>query len=106
MTPDGSSRCSLCSSSTSLRDPGCKHERREPVQADFARGHQRPAGTITRTEHLAIWEVYARRYGRNQSADRIAERGGFGYHEIVVITGRPPQTWRALIDSARETEES
>jgi len=63
-------------------------ERRAPVQAD----RQRPAGSITWAEHLAVYEAYARKYGRSQSAERIAERGGFGYDEAALI-GVQLKTW-------------
>lgn len=55
-----------------------------------------PPGTMTWEEHVAVWEVYAKRYGSNQSAKRIAARGGFGYGEIVLLTGAPPKTWEPL----------
>jgi len=74
--------------------------RRAPVQGDTGwitpRRHPnaRPPGTIAWDEHLAVWEAYAKRYGRSQSAERIAERGGFGFAEIVMLMGKPPETWR------------
>lgn len=34
-------------------------------------------------EHLRIYELYSARYGRGQSAERIAARGGFGVKEAV-----------------------
>lgn len=55
-----------------------------------------PAGTISRTEYLEIYEIYAKKYGRDQSADRLIERGGFDYNEIITITGAPPKTWKPL----------
>lgn len=33
--------------------------------------------------HLKIYEGYAKRYGYAQSAERINERGGFGYEEAI-----------------------
>jgi hypothetical protein len=63
--------------------------RRAPVQAE----KDKPAGTIAWEEHLAIYSTYTKRYGRGQSAERIAERGGFGYYEITLLTGAPPRTW-------------
>jgi len=66
-------------------------KRRVPVQDHVCRG--RPAGSITWAEHEAIWEIYAARYGRGESAERIAERGGFGHAGIIHITGAPPKTW-------------
>ena len=53
---------------------------------------QSPRGTIAWAEHVEAWEQYAKRY-RGQSAERIAERGGFGYHELVTFLGRDPETF-------------
>jgi hypothetical protein len=50
-------------------------------------------GTVSWEEHLEAFEVYAKRYGRDQSAERIDERGGFGYLEIVEFLGHAPKTW-------------
>lgn len=62
---------------------------RAPVQA----GPKGPAGTITWAEHLRVWEAYARRYGKGQSAERIAESGGFGHGEIEMLTGGLAQSF-------------
>ena len=71
--------------------------RRAPVQGEThdAQGRYapRPAGTIAWPEHLEAYEAYARRYGRSQSAERIAERAGFGFYELVDLLGREPTTW-------------
>lgn len=32
-----------------------------------------------------IYEAYAAQYGRDQSIERMHERGGFGWHEVEVI---------------------
>lgn len=32
--------------------------------------------------HVAAWEVYAKRYGEDQSASRLAQRGGFSVGEL------------------------
>lgn len=75
-------------------------ERRAPVQGDSWRPPRipcvprRPAGTISWEEHLEIYERYAARYGRDQSAERLAQRGGFGYGEATELLGRQPATWR------------
>lgn len=69
---------------------------RAPVQGDYWRPKGEPgqaAGTISWDEHLEIYEAYARRYGREQTAERIAERGGFGWSEIHHLMGRAPATW-------------
>ena len=69
---------------------------RAPVQGDRnikpgTPGHQ--AGTISWIEHNEAWQDYARRHGRDQSAKRMAERGGFGYLELVGHLGRLPRSW-------------
>ena len=47
-----------------------------------------------------IYEAYAALHGRQQSLERLAERGGFGWGEVAVIGrdyrqkfGRPPEGW-------------
>lgn len=68
---------------------------RAPVQPTYVRDPEkrRPWGSITREEHETIHKAYAAR-GYAQSAERIAQRGGFGYEEIIYLTGSPPKTWR------------
>lgn len=69
--------------------------RRAPVQATvnywFRRKGRQP-GTVAWEEHLAAWHGYHRKYP-GQSAERIAERGGFGYEELVKYLGHEPTTW-------------
>ncbi len=72
--------------------------RRAPVQGE--RGWDtrlypdaKPPGSIDWDEHLAIYEIYAAKFGRSQTAECLADRGGFGYLEIVYLTGEPPKTW-------------
>jgi hypothetical protein len=72
--------------------PTCICGRRAPVQAD--RAANRGPGTITWAEHLTAWSAYAARYGDGQSAERLAERGGFGWGELVVLLKHEPATWR------------
>lgn len=67
-------------------------ERRAPVQGDYRR--KRPPGTVAWSEHLKAWRVYANRFGTYQSAERIAERGGFGFDELIEFLGHAPNTWR------------
>lgn len=75
----------------------CICGRRAPVQgtrADRAAdGIGRTAGTIAWSEHLEAWSRYAAKYGREQSAERMAERGGFDYRELQDFLGRNPTTW-------------
>jgi predicted fused transcriptional regulator/phosphomethylpyrimidine kinase len=73
-------------------------ERRAPVQAERQypqlEGHPRKqAGTITWAEHEEAWAGYYAATHSNQSAEVIAERGGFGYFELVRFLGREPTTW-------------
>lgn len=79
--------------------PECKTcicGRRAVVQGDSNIAVGQPghgAGTIAWAEHELAWGAYAERYGRNQSAERIDERGGFGYLELIKFLGRAPETW-------------
>lgn len=66
-------------------------ERRAPVQG----GRERKDGTIAWSEHEAVWELYRAQYGDDQTAERIAERGGFGYAEIIRLTGAEPKTFHS-----------
>jgi hypothetical protein len=74
--------------------------RRAPVQGDHDKvrrariGKQsHPPGSIEWNEHERAWLKYASLYGRSQSAERIAERGGFGFDELIELLGHDPQTW-------------
>lgn len=53
----------------------------------------RPFGTIAWAEHLEAFDGYAARFGRGQSAERIAERGGFSHDELCKFLGRAPTTF-------------
>jgi hypothetical protein len=53
---------------------------------------QGPSGTISWAEHVEAWTDYAKHY-KGQSAERIAERGGFGYNELVTHLGHAPVTF-------------
>lgn len=64
--------------------------RRAPVQGD----RTNPPGSIDWEEHLAVYDCYAVKYGRDQSAERLAQRGGFGKQEAEMLLGRPLRTWR------------
>ncbi len=68
-------------------------ERRAPVQRN--RRLDKPAGSIAWWEHEKAWEGYAKKYGSfYQSAERIAERCGFCYGELVEFLGHEPETWK------------
>ena len=47
----------------------------------------KPAGTIPWEIHERAWATYAAKLGRSQSAERIAERGGFSYGEAQCLLG-------------------
>jgi len=66
--------------------------RRAPLQATRGVG---VAGTISWEEHLEVWAAYAAVHGDRQSAERIADRGGFGHSEVRFLLGREPRTFRA-----------
>jgi hypothetical protein len=74
-------------------------ERTAPVQGDsgwwiprHAATHK-PPGVIDWTEHMEAWRAYNERHP-DQSAERLAERGGFDWSELVMFLGREPTTWR------------
>lgn len=69
---------------------------RAPVQGSDSIRYPRN-GTITWAEHLEVWEAYAAKYGRSQSPERIAERGGFSYYECTMLLGHAPKTWKVSI---------
>lgn len=59
-----------------------------PIQGERIRdesGNRREAGRIPWGVAAAAYEVYARRYGTSQSLVRIAERGGFGWSELIAL---------------------
>ena len=54
-----------------------------PVQYDSVRDRsRRTALAVPWQIGVQAWEQYAKRYGQMQSAERIAERGGFGESEM------------------------
>ncbi len=77
----------------------CICGRRAPVQGHThdPSGKRAPRvdGSITWEEHDRAWAAYAKLYGQSQSAERIAERGGFGWYELVKLLGHEPETWVA-----------
>jgi hypothetical protein len=69
-------------------------DRRAPVQGERrGRDESIPPGTVSWEEHVAAWKVYSERFFNGQSAERIAEHGGFAYSELVELLGRAPKTW-------------
>jgi hypothetical protein len=53
-----------------------------------------PAGTITWAEHLEAWYAYDRKWRCGQTAERLAERGGFSFNELCELLGHAPTTWQ------------
>ena len=71
--------------------PSCICGKRAPVQ--WSRDRGKGPGSITWAEHLRAWSGYAAQYGNGQTAERVVERGGFSYGELVMFLGRDPETW-------------
>lgn len=70
----------------------CICGKRAPVQA--SRKHGKGPGTISWEEHTRAHSGYVAYWGSgNQSAQRLAERGGFSYCELVDFLGHEPKTW-------------
>jgi hypothetical protein len=79
-------------------------EKRAPVQGDRAIPIGTPGrepGTISWAEHEQAWLTYAARGHGGQSAKRIAERGGFGYLELVDLLGHAPKTWEPVVKTSQ-----
>jgi len=74
-----------------LHCPTCICGRRAPVQASRKLG--KGPGSISWAEHLQTYAGYSAQYGSGQSAERMAERGGFGYGELIMFLGHEPTTW-------------
>ena len=55
-----------------------------PVQSDMHSSDGRP-GTVSWEVHEKAWLAYKAAGCGSQSAERIAERGGFGYHELQCL---------------------
>lgn len=76
--------------------PSCICGKRAVVQGEGKRRNGLKGegpGTISWAEHELAWSAYASKYGRDQSAQRINERGGFGYCELTKLLGHEPETW-------------
>lgn len=60
--------------------------KRFPIQGYWERGIGHvPPTTIDWHEAETIYEDYVYMYGNSQSLERLAQRGGFGHNEGVVI---------------------
>lgn len=84
------------------------YERRFPIQGCYETT-QRPVpeahtghipGTVPWSIGVAAWERYAQDFGEAQSAERIAERGGFGHEEMDGF--KLPGDWRASFVATKE----
>jgi len=60
---------------------------------DVRRAKANSPGTIAWEEHLEVYAVYSKKYGTQQSAERLAARGGFGKLEAESLLGHPLRTW-------------
>lgn len=67
------------------------------VQGEYDENGRRekdvPQGYIEWWEHTQAWEDYTKMYA-GQDAQTIADRGGFGWNELVDHLGGAPTTWR------------
>lgn len=64
-----------------------KGERCEPkgtIPAEMGRV-RRPAGQVPWGVAEEAYKVYSRRYGTSQSLEHLADRGGFGWSELVML---------------------
>lgn len=52
-------------------------------------------GSVSMEEHVEAWRAYESEYHSGQSAQRIAERGGFSYFELCNFLGHAPTTFEA-----------
>ena len=60
---------------------------REHKQTEY--GHvYLPSCTIPWWLAEVAYEYYASRYGKSQSLERLAERGGFGHYELLMLIRR------------------
>ncbi len=86
-------------------------ERMFPIQADFI-GEERRIPSERLPAHQVPWkvaerayDVYSHIFGTDQSLERLAERGGFGWIELTVfLVARrwPKKEWKAVTDSLFE----
>lgn len=72
---------------------------RAPIQGEYDPDERKhyPRGSISWEEHLEVWQAYDRKWRCGQSAERIAQRGGFGYREATELLGRPLATFEARL---------
>jgi hypothetical protein len=66
-------------------------ERWFPIQGNYVHGSaaHRPAGRVPWSIAELAYQTYSKWYGKDQSLERLAARGGFGWYELaVLLTGR------------------
>jgi len=51
----------------------------------FQKGHYQRGGYITFEAHLRAYAIYSAIYGTQQTAERLAERGGFNDNELALF---------------------
>lgn len=74
-------------------------EKMFPIQADHGR-HKRSAGSVPWSVAEVAYQTYSKLYGSNQSLERLAERGGFGWSELVnLIQGKSHLDFTSLSES-------
>ena len=69
--------------------PTCICGRRATVRGGCGKGR----GTVAWAEHLEAFAATTVVYGHRLGAEGIAERGGFGYYELLDLLGHDPKTW-------------
>lgn len=65
-------------------------EKQFPIQGDYKDRVERPPGTVPWSIAEQAYSVYSSKYGRGQSLERLAERGGFGHGEMDMWA---PEGW-------------
>lgn len=65
-------------------------ERMFPIQGDTDTETRirRPAGSVPWSVAEEAYKVYSEWFGTSQSLERLAERGGFSWHELVRLLQR------------------
>jgi hypothetical protein len=60
-------------------------DRMFPIQRQYAKGDlpRLPGGQVPWCVAERAYEVYAAKYGTHQTLEHLAERGGFGWNELV-----------------------
>ena len=62
-----------------------------PIQADYGIGDKKKVkSTVPWWLAEIAYEYYAKRFGKTQSLERLAERGGFGREELVMLIRQDP----------------